>query len=607
MDVPGHHSRRVTPDLADEHDQTDRPCPAPALRSPRRIAIALAVLLINTVILVHFHDRFWWPPDEGNYAHVAERLLDGEVLHAEIQDIHPGYVNFVNAGALGVFGRRLVSMRYPLVLLGVIQAAIIYALLLRFGTLEAVTGSTTLTALGFIQFLNPTAHWYALFLAILLAAVLQWSRPGTWWRVDAVGVIVVTALLFRQLSGVFIAMAAVTVLLLEARAETIREAETHRPWLARVLVAVMMLGLTAYLLRATEWGGALLFGASPLLVLAWTAWRTQASNEDTLRMCMRLLRGSALAALPLAVYHVAHGSFGAWYHDAVVVAVAFPGMLFFDAMRYRDLIASSFNSSISAGMVGAVNGVFWIVLTVAAAVLGGLLLARLRNLWLVSSSRPPVLAIVAIFYALVSVHYQIPIYLTYTAGLSIVAIISVVPGSRLILAASLALAVTGLRYHAGAPLSRSLDGRREGQPLVLAGAPSLPRAGLRVEPSDVGRYEALVALIHREVPRGAAIFAVPSNAELYFLSERRNPFSFFNTALGVQNDAELASVLAAFEHDPPVLVFHDRDDKYNTRESRAIMDHVAASYDALPPLGGFEIFRHRGMIPPAAAAGRTKE
>ena len=65
----------------------------------RRGAAVLAVAS-SLLLLLHFHDRFWWPPDEGNFAHVAERILDGEVLHVDVQDVHAGHINFVNAAAM---------------------------------------------------------------------------------------------------------------------------------------------------------------------------------------------------------------------------------------------------------------------------------------------------------------------------------------------------------------------------------------------------------------------------------------------------------------------------------------------------------------------------
>src|SRR5215210_3316416 len=84
------------------------------------IATLTLVLIVSTILMIIFHNRFWAPPDEGNYAHVAERILSGQVLHRDVQDVHAGYVNFVNAGAFSIFGLKMVSMRYPLAALTVL-------------------------------------------------------------------------------------------------------------------------------------------------------------------------------------------------------------------------------------------------------------------------------------------------------------------------------------------------------------------------------------------------------------------------------------------------------------------------------------------------------
>ena len=81
-----------------------------AVRFGRLLAL-VAVAGVNVWILWTFHDQHWYPADEGNYAHVAERILQGDVLHRDIQDLHAGLINFVNAGAFAAFGLDLVSMR----------------------------------------------------------------------------------------------------------------------------------------------------------------------------------------------------------------------------------------------------------------------------------------------------------------------------------------------------------------------------------------------------------------------------------------------------------------------------------------------------------------
>ena len=72
--------------------------------------------IVNSLLLWHFHDRYFYPTDDGFYAHIAERLLNGAVLHLDVQDIHPGYIHFVHAAAFRLFGMDIVSLRYPLML-----------------------------------------------------------------------------------------------------------------------------------------------------------------------------------------------------------------------------------------------------------------------------------------------------------------------------------------------------------------------------------------------------------------------------------------------------------------------------------------------------------
>lgn len=95
--------------------------------------------------------------------HMAERLLAGEVMHQHIHDVHPGYHNFLNAAALWLFGAEIVSLRDPLVAMGLVRAGLIFLLLGARGAIVGVTGALAGTALSLVQFLNPTANWHALF------------------------------------------------------------------------------------------------------------------------------------------------------------------------------------------------------------------------------------------------------------------------------------------------------------------------------------------------------------------------------------------------------------------------------------------------------------
>ena len=84
-------------------------------------------LLLSGLILFHFHDQFWWGPDEGVYAYVAQRFLAGDTIHRDLIDIHPGYGNLLNILAFFVFGEDLLSLRYPLVVLTLLPLTLPHA------------------------------------------------------------------------------------------------------------------------------------------------------------------------------------------------------------------------------------------------------------------------------------------------------------------------------------------------------------------------------------------------------------------------------------------------------------------------------------------------
>src|SRR5204862_5854646 len=113
---------------------------------------ALFILLINGTLLWHFHDRYWYPTDDGLYAHLAERLLHGEVLNVDIQDIHPGYIHFVHAAAFRIFGVDMLSLRYPLMFAAFVQGCFAFALLHRRNRWLAALGSVAITVLSVLQF-----------------------------------------------------------------------------------------------------------------------------------------------------------------------------------------------------------------------------------------------------------------------------------------------------------------------------------------------------------------------------------------------------------------------------------------------------------------------
>ncbi len=193
-------------------------------------------------------------------------------------------------------------------------------------------------------------------------------------------------------------------------------------------------------------------------------------------------------------------------------------------------------------------------------------------------------------------HYQIPIYLFYTAGISLAGVMwmtgSAATWRRLVMpGVALALSANGLYYQAAQPLTRGLPGMFRGGRMELVPAEGVDRAGLWIDAEDARLYRHLIEVIERETGPNEAILAIPTNAELYFLARRRNPFRFFNSALGIRDDDDLRAVLETLERTPPRLVIHGPRDKYNTVYAARIMAFVEQRYALLETYRGFVIYR----------------
>jgi hypothetical protein len=560
---------------------------APGVRT-QALALMLA-LALSFLILFLFYDRFWWAADDGAYAHIALRILDGAVLNREIQDLHAGYINFANALALWLFGADVVSMRYPLMALGLVQAFLAYLLLVRYGAACAVAAAVGLTALSFVQFLNPTAHWYALCLTIAVIGALAWMREEAPLRADIIGFLLVSLLLFRQLSGVIVAVGVVAWLLLNAEPARRR----GHSWLARLIFAVMTAGVCTYLFKKTDAMGWMLFGIWPVAVLALGALRADPDNRWTVGLIARLTRGGLVAVLPLAAYHLFHGSFDLWFNDTVMTALALTELDFMRQPVYTLMLVQSLqNIAALSDFSVVINGLFWLGL-LALPVLNGLI--ALKALTQRETLHP--LPFIAVFYALVSAHFQIPIYLFYSSGLSLVALLwslSEGPSSRRHIAIGFAVAMTAvaLHFHAGQALSRGLAGILRGERIDIVES-GLPNVSLRLPAAEAAQYRGLVDIVERHVPEDGSIFAIPLDPQLYVLTGRNNPFRFYNTAFGLTNESELRWALLRLTRNPPNLVFYRPDDKYNTQMSARLMAALKIDYELIDRRDGLEIYRLR--------------
>jgi 4-amino-4-deoxy-L-arabinose transferase-like glycosyltransferase len=173
---------------------------------------ALVTGAIAFGLTVLFFRNSWWGPDDGIYALVADQMLKGKILFKDIQEIHPGYIDFTNAAVMKLFGRDILVLRYPLLLLFTIEAVLAYFLLKKsYPKSVAILCALIFPLLSYALFNNITANWYAQFLAFILGGVFAGVIPVNRHRTLIIGIIVGLAIMFRQTTGVFIGFAALPV------------------------------------------------------------------------------------------------------------------------------------------------------------------------------------------------------------------------------------------------------------------------------------------------------------------------------------------------------------------------------------------------------------
>ena len=548
-------------------------------------------MLAAAVIYLSLYDRFWYPPDEGIYAHVAQRVLNGERLNSDVHDIHFGYITLINAAALHFFGSDLVSLRYPLVIIGLLQALLMFILFSQRGTVVAVTASVSLSSLSIVQFLNPSANWYALFLAICLIAVAALWHQENSPRLITLGFLAGLALFVRQLSGVFVIMGLLTYLICKYREATTGKQRV----LARLCILIMLAGTGWYTYTKADPLAWLVIGIWPMSILAWAYLNASISNARLFNIIGKLAIGGILAAAPALLYHTHHGTLGNWFSDTVIAAVAFSETAFISSSHYSNLLGFSLASLLQPGSLqGVINNVFWIVLILLTMVNGYLTLVSLNTGRHSKAFHP--LPVLAVFYSLVSLHFQIPIYLFFSIGLTLTSVLWLTSRETSSwftapIVMAWCLCVTALHYHAAQPLSRGAEGILTGVRTHTMHKSSLPGNSLSITEEDLALYRRIVDLVYEHTKESDYILALPANPEIYFMTSRKNPLRYANAGQGIVSDTGLVTAKQQLDANPPAMVLYRMVDKYNTHYVSELMTHLDPYYQRLDTIGEFTVYK----------------
>jgi hypothetical protein len=558
------------------------------------ISILVMVTLINGGLLWWYHDRTWWEPDDGQFAHVAERILHGEVLHRDIQDVRPGYVNFINAAALYLFGPSLLSLRYPVALIALTQSALLFLLFRSHGAMLAGALSLSSVALGVLHYMNPNHHWYALFFTILLICHLVWTPRTSRWYLPLAGLLIVTVGLTRHLTGAFVGMGTLSFLLLVEARESGDSLSFRDQWMGRLLCGAMLAMLSLYLWRSTDFVAFLMFGLWPVGLLAWQLSTVTVPNNRAIRILGGLCLGMVIGALPLLTYHMMNGSLLAMIDDNVIRPLDVLNWNLGKQVKYWMLpLGGIIQFGDSPGLFNLLNALYFLTVPLFAALNGFLLLLAVRRRTLHISLALPILAA---FYGLISLFIQVPIYLHFSSILSIAGSLWVLselkPGWGLSTSVMLVvLSGVSIAFQAGVPIRSSImELISTEKPELFDSRGQLPKVDLLIRGESLEAYKKVVRIIEEETHQDDYLFAVPNNAELYFMTERRNPFRFNTIDHGVLNETEVQHVIQTLERLRPRIITFAPGAQRNTTHSLAIMEHVRAHSQLLSQDPFFEVY-----------------
>lgn len=555
------------------------------------VAAGLSLFCVSAIMFL-YHDQFWWPVDEGVYAYVAQRANAGDILHRDLIDLHSGYGNALNALAFRMFGEDLLSLRYPLVAVALLQSLIAFILLRKHGAFAAFAGAVSVSAFSFVQFPNPSANWHALGAFFCLCLCLEALIKGSAMRLVMAGLIVGVCFFTRQLSGVFLALGLICVLLSEAPTD---KSGPRAP--ALLIGGISFVGLLTYLGSKHDIFGMLWGGVFPLGLLALTMLRARIRWSFVGRTSALILAGFVISALPLTVSALWQGSFTYWISDILFTALLINGQDFISQASFLTLLQlSAYYVILGGAIIPVVSGVAWICLVLSVPLVGAATIKRFRQ----EKTLPPV-AILAVFWAIGALHYQIPIYLLFVLPAVALGVLSMQP-NRAVAIGILSLSGWALAFQAGQPLDRGLHGTVSGERSPENVQSNLPRVSLRIQATDAEQFRELLEAIEAAAKPGEPLMTIPMEPELNFMTGRKSPVRYYGTPLGLRVFSDVEQTIATLDAVAPLVVVHRRQDKYLTPLSQKLLSHVQQRSGPPVVVGLFDLYRY----PATEAAAMSK-
>ncbi len=556
-------------------------------------AALLFTIAFSTVVLGAFYDRTWFVPDEGSFAYMAWRVLEGDVLHRDVQDIHPGLLNFFHAGIFLVLGESFLSLRQALVALGVIEAGIVFLLLRPRGLAVALTGSMALPCVSLVMFPFMSPNWHGLFLFLALVGYLVWApvpegkRPRGQWFI--VGLLLGLMFGVRHATGVFVGAGVLTWLLLQPG--PVPQGPSRRA--ARGVVAMSAVILGGLTFGSFSPRAALLLGAWPLVLMIWSLPRVRTDDRTTMSLLGHLGGGFVVALLPLVAYHLYHGSFAGWFEGVITVPLLLdktPNVSASIYERIRTTLFLFWNQPWSQYRVLVLlNQIFLFIYTFCIVPLSVMVAVwwSVRHEDAKQGLHP--LVFLLPFYALVALIWQHTFYYSFIMGVSLAVLLWVGRagivrcGAISVFAALPLLSVSmGMAYN--------VAGQAYPQDLV----PMTHRRVRLLVHEPTARVTAhLVQLVEENSLPHETLLAVNVGMEFNFIAQRKSPARYFELDYEALDEGIWSEFLQRMRSSPPrlVIIQIDRTTRLHPRIIKAFFPGLKENFRKIAHVQGYQVWR----------------
>lgn len=512
----------------------------------------------------------WWPIDDSVFAHLAERVLQGDVYGVDVHDFHGGYHTYLNALLFKVFGADTAVLRYPFLVVCAVQSMLAAHLLRRSGFWISFLGGISMTTLTFMIFTNPSPNWFALFFAVVIVFLFTECTWNTRTLLFA-GVVWGLCFMFRHPSAFFLLLGVVAFMIHRRQLPvSAGGAVKWMPQIAHAALFVIALAAATYSYVMFDFFAFVLFGVPPLVLSTLFLLHQYDTFKSILIDGVWFGVGAFVAVLPMVVYQLIYGDLVLWMQHSFLQGLSMANMQFFSAYSYLDMVTNVIYAGLTTPLVETLV-VYHLVIFLVPVVLLLLIVRRLQQ-------RPnailPPAAVIATFYGFTSFYFQIEFYFFVSFPIILLAFLVMLQdvhdlAKKIIAALLVNFQLAGLFW-----MSPAFGALKDSSPYVES---ALDRNSIYVLNSLEYHYQEAVRVIDQYSDTNDGIYVFPFNPEYYFLSNRESPTKALGTTFTVIDGDSYQQQLNMLEELQSQLIIFAPDNFYTSDYDHQLFDHLKNS------------------------------